>query len=525
MKKSPCKSEKSHDSTDYIPNDNSKESLNDPLIEDIVETKSKKIINVKNKYNNIKLDRILKMSLQASDTKIRLSKNDISFPVMVSLKETELEKMENQEDINNGDEATVDLFCVIDRSTSMRSKKLNILKQCLKYCLELLKPNDRISLIQFGSESEILLAPKLIGKNRKLIEETIDSIKVQGKTHIAAGLENAFELMTKRKSRNDITGVLLLSDGEDNSYFKNDTSKVTIFQQAWAERLKNEEFTIHCFGYGNKHDSTLMEFISNTYNGNFYYIKDLETVSDVFIDCLGLLQSIVGNQGIVNQKLNANKHFPEIRFKKTYGPAFNGKQETERQLKIPTILKGFSKDFIFEVTVNGVKNPNTLSDEEMKELYNLITANQTIKNIDGDQFTIEEKLNIEIVNEDYDLEPINKNEQVNKNYMRVHAVEVMQEAQDHADDECYAQAIKLLENISNDLDLYQDDEILKGMKENCIKQKDMLQNERLGIYNEYDRKAYATNMNTCYMKEEAAPQFDLNTYQNNTRSIMSSRVK
>jgi len=78
---------------------------------------------------------------------------------------------------------------------------------------------------------------------------------------------------------------------------------------------------------------------------------------------------------MVNLKLNANKHFPEIRFKKTYGTAFIGEKETERQLKIPTVLKGFSKDFIFEVTVNGVKNPNALSAEEMKELYNLITAN------------------------------------------------------------------------------------------------------------------------------------------------------
>jgi len=66
-------------------------------------------------------------------------------------------------------------------------------------------------------------------------------------------------------------------------------------------------------------------------------------------------------------------------------------------------------------------------------LYDIITANFTIKNINEEKFSIEEKLKMEIVNEDYDLELINKNEEVNKNFMRVHAAEIMEEAQVLAD--------------------------------------------------------------------------------------------
>jgi len=194
-------------------------------------------------------------------------------------------------------------------------------------------------------------------------------------------------------------------------------------------------------------------------------------------------------------------------------------------LKIPTVLKGFSKDYIFEVSVNGVKNPNSLSNEEMKMLYDIITANFTIKNINEEKFSIEEKLKMEIVNEDYDLEPINKNEEVNKNFMRVHAAEIMEEAQVLADEGNYEAGELMLENMNNDLNIYDNDEIFKGMQENCIKQKDMLKNERLGIHNEYSRKAYAKNMNQCYMMQEAAPQFDLNVYQNKTRSGLTTKMK
>jgi len=53
----------------------------------------------------------------------------------------------------------------------------------------------------------------------------------------------------------------------------------------------------------------------------------------------------------------------------------------------------------------------------------------------------------------------------------------------------------------------------------------MLKNERLGIRNEYNRKAYATNMNKCFMEQEAAPQFEFNVYQNKTRAMKSSQMK
>jgi len=153
---------KSRNSADNMPN-NSFENLNnlsEKLVEDIVNSSSKKIIKDKNKYNNIKLDQILKMSLQASESKIKLSANEKSFPVMLSLKETELDNNKNENEDNenedNEDDTTVDLFCVIDRSGSMSGERLSVLKQSLKYCLELLKPTDRISLIQFDNYSQIL---------------------------------------------------------------------------------------------------------------------------------------------------------------------------------------------------------------------------------------------------------------------------------------------------------------------------------------------------------------------------------
>ena len=98
----------------------------------------------------------------------------------------------------------------------MFGAKMREVKQSLKYLLEILKPNDRIALIVFDDRSQICLSPKLIGKSKQLILDTIDKICVRDMTNIAKGISNAYKVMMKRKTRNQVTGVLLLSDGKDN---------------------------------------------------------------------------------------------------------------------------------------------------------------------------------------------------------------------------------------------------------------------------------------------------------------------
>jgi len=112
-------------------------------------------------------------------------------------------------DDNEGQQASMDVFCVIDRSGSMYGSKLENVKKSLHYLLDLLKPEDRISIILFDSNSELILEPKMVGKSRKIIEQAIDSIQDQGATNIKDGLKTCFETIIKRKTRNQVTGVLL----------------------------------------------------------------------------------------------------------------------------------------------------------------------------------------------------------------------------------------------------------------------------------------------------------------------------
>jgi len=53
-------------------------------------------------------------------------------------------------------------------------------------------------------------------------------------------------------------------------------------------------YTIHTFGFGNDHDSKLMTSLSDLKDGKFYFVEKLDTVDECFVDCLGGLISVVG---------------------------------------------------------------------------------------------------------------------------------------------------------------------------------------------------------------------------------------
>merc|ERR1712170_158645 len=252
------------------------------------------------------------LSLESAQKQVKLSKNDQNLPVKLTINESKLEELEKEmlTDDNEGQLASIDVFCVIDRSGSMHGSKLQNVKKSLRYLLDLLKPEDRISITLFDHRSELILAPKMIGKSRKIIEDTINSIYHDGTTNIKGGLDTCFNSVIQRKTRNQVTGVLLLSDGQDNQYFNND----------------------HSFGYGDDHDETLLNKIAQKRGGNFYYVQDIELVSDNFIDCLGGLSSVIGKNAYVDLKVLPSSIFPEVRFAKTYGSMFSGQGALERNL-------------------------------------------------------------------------------------------------------------------------------------------------------------------------------------------------
>lgn len=492
----------------------------DPVANQSKAPESKNSANAK--YQSLDLGELIGLSIEMAQDKIKLSRDDQDLAFKLSVNESKLAELEQElaED-DDSDQASIDVFCVIDRSGSMRGEKLEQVKISLGYLLELLKPTDRISISLFDNTGVLLLAPKMIGPSKKIIQDAINSIQDRGATNIRSGLELAFDAIINRETRNQVTGVMLLTDGLDNSGTL-DPLTVENFFNSWRAKMEGHEFTFHTFGYGHDHDAALMEQMATLNGGNFYYVSNLETVSDTFVDCLGGLLSVIGQNAYINLCLAPNGIWPEIRFQRTYGEYFSGDRETVRVLKLNNLVKDYKKDFMFEVRLPGVKDPDCLEEEPL--VIKLVDAKLSVQNLDNVYFNKSCAYQGLVYNQETPVE-ILVNGDVTKNIVRVKAGDVIEIAQEMASKGQYEAGERLLEEQEGLLGGYQDDELFRNMKENLGKQRGMIANSRNGIANNLNVKAFSKNCKAVFSSQKPAPQMCGQTNQNRCQIKMSSRLE
>jgi len=121
-------------------------------------------------------------------------------------------------------------------------------------------------------------------------------------------------------------------------------------------------------------------------------------------------------------------------------------------------------------------------------------------------------------------EKVDEDLEVKKNLVRTKGAEVIEQAQDHCERGSYRSANSCLSNMEDECDAFGDDEIIMGMKENIAKQKAMVNNERHGRGNSMNMKAFAMNMNNCYMMQESSPTHCKGAFQNKSKQVRSNKL-
>jgi len=58
--------------------------------------------------------------------------------------------------------------------------------------------------------------------------------------------------------------------------------------------------SINTFGFGGDHDANFLKKISETSNGLYFYVENVKTITDAFVDCIGGLLSTVAKNLEIN---------------------------------------------------------------------------------------------------------------------------------------------------------------------------------------------------------------------------------
>ena len=183
----------------------------------------------------------------------------------------------------------VDLICVVDDSGSMRGTRVKLVKESLKYLVNLMTINDKLAIVSFTNTASIklpLTEMTEIGKSNAI--KAIDLLRASGDTNIYSGLSKGLELITRDYTSGErVASMILLSDGYDggrnaDTNFKNHINNMG---------KQNYVFTLHTLGYGETHDSILMKKISLIRDGGYFFIRHLSEVNSAILEIYGSLST------------------------------------------------------------------------------------------------------------------------------------------------------------------------------------------------------------------------------------------
>lgn len=172
------------------------------------------------------------------------------------------------------------LVFLVDVSGSMYSAdKLPLLKSSLKLLTNVLRPQDRITLVTYASGTRVVLPPTP-GSDKAVIAAAIDSLVAGGSTAGASGIALAYQAAQQSFIAGGINRVLLATDGDFNV-------GITDFRQLKSlvaeKRKSGVSLSTLGFGTGNYNDQ-LMEQLADAGDGAYSYIDNLMEGQKVLVE-------------------------------------------------------------------------------------------------------------------------------------------------------------------------------------------------------------------------------------------------
>ncbi|NMO22973.1 VWA domain-containing protein [Pyxidicoccus fallax] len=171
----------------------------------------------------------------------------------------------------------VNLALVIDRSGSMSGYKLAQAKQAARHLVSLLREEDRLAIVHYGSDVKSLPSLPATPGNRERMLQYIDGIWDEGGTNIGAGLSaGRFQLATAQGGYS-VNRLILMSDGQPTEGITDDEG---LTQQ--ARELRAAGITVSAIGVGTDFNEDLMQSFAEYGAGAYGFLEDAGQLATLF---------------------------------------------------------------------------------------------------------------------------------------------------------------------------------------------------------------------------------------------------
>ena len=179
----------------------------------------------------------------------------------------------------------LDIALVIDRSGSMSGQPLETAKECAVRIVKGLRPDDRISIVTFDDEINIVQALTAVG-DAKDIEARIRSVNCGGSTNLFGGWEEGAKQLAPFIKKDRIARVILLSDGQANQGLINESEIFT-----HVTKLAGTGITTSTIGLGHDFNESLLAGMAKSGEGVANFGQKPEDLDEAFEQQFAILSN------------------------------------------------------------------------------------------------------------------------------------------------------------------------------------------------------------------------------------------
>jgi len=319
----------------------------------------------------------------------------------------------------------LDLICVLDVSGSMTGDKLRLVQDAVRFVIRESLPQDRLSIVTFNHSSDRALRLRRMDNDGKDAANVATlQLSAGGGTCIASGLETALEVAERRRQRNAVSAILLLTDGQDGSSSQSFTPLVS--------RAQRDRCSLYTFGFGADHDSRLLSDIAEQAKTPFTFVEDVDQISAAFAGAIGGLSSVAAQR--VEVALDCSAALKRVH------THFDCSTEGSRAVvQIPDMLAGERRDVLVEFTVleqTDVAEEETLLLEASAKYWDLAAG--------AAAQTPAVQMRLRNLPEDEPQPELEPDEEVATQRHRVEVAQTLQTAAGHGDDGRFDEAQAVL---------------------------------------------------------------------------------
>lgn len=110
----------------------------------------------------------------------------------------------------------VNVVFVLDVSSSMnQGDKIELMKYSLFQLVEMMRPQDKIAIVTYATETQVLLAPTS-GADKEKINQEVSDLKASGMTAGGAGIKLGYKQALKGKLPDGVNQIIVITDGAFN---------------------------------------------------------------------------------------------------------------------------------------------------------------------------------------------------------------------------------------------------------------------------------------------------------------------